>query len=158
MIDALIIGIGATAFLDLASVVRTSLFKAPAASYALVGRWLAHMLRGRFVHQAIAKSTPIKGESLIGWTAHYAIGIAFAVALLVLWPDWVSRPTLGPAILVGIGSVFAPFLIMQPGMGAGFAAARTPNPNAARLRSLITHALFGLGLYAAGWLRVAVFP
>ena len=33
-------------------------------------------------------------------------------------------------------------------MGAGIAASRTPRPNAARLQSLVTHAVFGLGLFA----------
>jgi hypothetical protein len=36
-------------------------------------------------------------------------------------------------------------------MGAGIAASRTPSPAAARLRSLVTHGIFALGLYAAGW-------
>jgi hypothetical protein len=54
-------------------------------------------------------------------------------------------------LLVGIGTVAAPFLLMQPGMGAGMAASRTPAPNAARLQSLLTHAVFGLGLYLGGW-------
>jgi hypothetical protein len=40
---------------------------------------------------------------------------------------------------------------MQPGMGAGVAASRTPRPATARLHSLVTHGIFGLGLYAAGW-------
>jgi hypothetical protein len=31
------------------------------------------------------------------------------------------------------------------------AASRTPAPNAARLQSLLTHAVFGLGLYLGGW-------
>ena len=61
------------------------------------------------------------------------------------------QPTIGPALLVGIGTVAAPFLVMQPGMGAGIAASRTPRPAAARLQSLVTHTIFGLGLYAAGW-------
>jgi hypothetical protein len=54
-------------------------------------------------------------------------------------------------LIVGLGSVAAPFLLMQPGMGAGIAASRTPRPTAARLRSLVTHGIFGLGLYATGW-------
>ena len=58
---------------------------------------------------------------------------------------------IGPALLVGIGTVVAPFLLMQPGMGAGVAASRTPRPAAARVQSLVTHAIFGLGLYASGW-------
>jgi hypothetical protein len=158
LVDAILIGAGATAFLDLASSLRTWFFGTPAANYALVGRWLAHAARGRIVHEAIAKSPAAKGERLIGWSAHYAIGVAFAAALLTAWPHWASQPTLAPAMFVGMGSVLAPFLVMQPGMGAGFFASLTPDPNAARLRSLITHALFGLGLYLAGVARLLVFP
>ncbi|MCZ3133241.1 DUF2938 domain-containing protein, partial [Acinetobacter baumannii] len=54
------------------------------------------------------------------------------------------------ALIVGLASVVFPFLLMQPGMGAGIAARRTPRPGVARLRSLVTHAVFGLGLYASG--------
>jgi hypothetical protein len=107
------------------------------------------MTRGRFVHDAIAKSARMRGERLIGWTAHYLIGIAGV--LLFGWPDWARTPTLLPALTVGIGSVAAPFLLMQPGMGLGVAASRTSNPAAARRRSLTTHAIFVIGLYAAGW-------
>lgn len=150
-VSALFIGIGATAFMDAVAVVRKRLFEVPAADYGLVGRWLAHLPRGRFRHDAIAKSPPVRGERLIGWTAHYAIGVAFASLLLAIWGlDWVCRPTIAPALIVGIGSVAAPFFLMQPGMGAGLAASRTPNPSAARFRSLATHTIFGLGLYVAG--------
>lgn len=70
--------------------------------------------------------------------------------LLALWGlDWARRPSLAPALIVGLGSVAAPFLLMQPGMGAGLAARRTPRPGFARLQSLITHAVFGVGLYLA---------
>ena len=34
-------------------------------------------------------------------------------------------------------------------MGAGVAASRTPHPNAARLRSVVTHTVYGVGLYLA---------
>ena len=94
----------------------------------------------------------MRGERLIGWTAHYLIGIAFAGVLLAIWGlEWARHPTVGPALIVGIASVAAPFLLMQPGMGAGIAASRTPRPAAARLHSLVMHGIFGLGLYAAGW-------
>jgi DUF2938 family protein len=145
---ALLIGAGATLMMDLWGIVRTRLLRVPAMNYGLVGRWLAYLPRGQFRHTPIAASSPVRGELLIGWTAHYAIGIAFAAILLAIFGlDWACRPTLGPALLVGIGSVAAPFLLMQPGMGAGIAASRTPNPLAARFNSLLTHTIFGLGLY-----------
>lgn len=158
MWNVILIGAGATAFLDVASAILFPLFRAPMSNYALVGRWLAHAAHGHVFHDAIAKSAPVKGEAAIGWSAHYLIGVGYAAVLLLVWPNWAATPTLGPAMIVGIGSVLAPFFIMQPGMGAGVAASRTPNPNAARLRALAVHALFGVGLYVAAWARLIVFP
>ena len=145
-------GAGATLVMDIWAIARKRLLGAPAPNYGLVGRWLAHMPRGRFRHDSIAAAAPVRGERLIGWTAHYLIGIAFAAILLGIWGlAWIRHPTIGPALVVGIGTVAAPFLVMQPGMGAGIAASRTPRPAASRLQSLVTHAIFGLGLYVAGW-------
>lgn len=147
----LYIGVGATAVMDLWGLVRKPLLGVAPPNYALVGRWIAHMRRGHFRHDAIAAAAPVRGERVIGWTAHYLTGISFAALLIGIWgPAWVQQPTIGPALAVGIGTVVAPFFLMQPGMGAGIAASRTPRPASARLQSLITHVVFGLGLYAAG--------
>jgi hypothetical protein len=146
-----LIGAGATAVMDLWAIARKRLLGVPPPDYGLVGRWLAHMaLSGRLRHDRISASPAVRGERLIGWTAHYLIGIAFAALLPAIWGStWIRQPTVGPALLVGVGTVAAPFLLMQPGMGAGIAASRTPRPAAARLQSLVTHTIFGLGLYAA---------
>jgi Protein of unknown function (DUF2938) len=157
LLCAVVIGAGATAVMDIWIAARKWLLGIPPLDYALVGRWLGHLARGRFRHQQIAAAQPVQGERLIGWTAHYLIGIAFAAMLLAIWGlDWARHPTIGPALIVGIGSVAAPFLLMQPGMGLGVAASRTPRPAIARLHSLVTHAIFGLGLYAAGWVTGAL--
>jgi hypothetical protein len=110
------------------------------------------MTHGRFRHDSIAASAPVRGEHIIGWAAHYLTGIAFAGLLIGIWGlAWVQQPTMGPALVVGLSTVAAPFLLMQPGMGAGIASSRTPRPASARLQSLVAHAVFGLGLYATGW-------
>ena len=148
--STLVVGAGATVVMDGWGIARQRLLGMPAMDYGLVGRWLGHMARGRFRHERIAAAPPVRGERLLGWAAHYLIGIAFAALLLALCGlDWARQPTIVPALMVGIGSVAAPFLVMQPGMGAGVAARRTPRPGAARLQSLVTHAVFGFGLYAA---------
>ena len=148
----LLIGTGATAVMDLWAIARRQVFGNPLPNYGLVGRWLGHMPRGRFRHASIAASPPVGGERLIGWTAHYLTGMVFAAILLGIGGvDWMHQPALGPALLVGIGTVLAPFLLMQPGMGLGIAASRTPRPGAARLQSLVTHGIFGLGLYVTAW-------
>lgn len=152
LIITLFIGVGATAVMDLWGFARKPLLGIAPPNYGLVGRWIAHMTHGRFRHNSIAASAPVRGEYIIGWTAHYLIGIAYAALLIGIWGlAWVRHPTIGPALAVGIGTVAAPFLLMQPGMGAGIAASRTPRPDSARLQSLITHGVFGLGLYATGW-------
>lgn len=157
LVCALLTGAGATAVLDLWSIVRRRLLGIALPDYGLVGRWLAYMPGGRFRHRSISASPPMPGERLIGWSAHYLIGIAFAAILLGIWGlAWVRHPTIGPALAVGLGTVAAPFLVMQPGMGAGIAASRTPRPAAARLQSLATHAISGLGLYGAGWASSAI--
>ncbi|APV52006.1 hypothetical protein BWI17_21450 [Betaproteobacteria bacterium GR16-43] len=148
---AAILGAGATALVDLWAVARKQFLGTPLPNYGLVGRWIAYFPRGRFRHDSIAASCPLPGEHWVGWIAHYAIGISFAALLLAIQGiGWIAHPTLAPALAVGIATVAAPFLLMQPGMGAGIAASRTPRPTAARIQSLVTHTVFGLGLYAAG--------
>jgi hypothetical protein len=153
VVCALVMGAGATAVIDLWAMVRKRVLGVPSLDYGLVGRWLAYLAQGRFSHQRISTMPRASGERLIGWTAHYLIGIVFAAALLAIWGlEWVRSPTPGPALTVGLVSVAAPFLLLQPGMGLGIAASRTPRPAVARIQTLLTHSIFGAGLYAAAWL------
>jgi len=153
LLHAVPIGAGATVAIDLWAVARRRLLGIAPLDYGLVGRWFAYLAQGRFHHDRIAATPPVPHERTIGWAAHYLIGIAFAALLLAVWGlDWARHPTIGPALIVGIGGVAAPLLVMMPGMGAGIAASRTPHPWAARFQSLVTHTVFGLGLYATGWL------
>lgn len=157
LIRTLLTGVGATVVMDVWAVARQRWLGVPRPDYGMVGRWLGHMVHsGRFRHDRIAAAPAVTGERAIGWAAHTLTGMAFAALLPAIWGvAWLHDPTPGPALLVGVATVAAPFLLMQPGMGAGIAASRTPRPAAARLQSVITHAVFGLGLYAAG--RAASF-
>jgi len=154
ILHAGVIGIGATAFMDLWALAQKRLFGVPSLDYAMVGRWIGHMPRGQFAHNSIASAPSIKGEGLVGWTAHYATGILFAAVLVLIWGrHWAADPTPVPPLIIGIVTVAVPFFIMQPALGAGIAASRAPKPNISRLRSVIAHLSFGLGLYIAaeGW-------
>ncbi len=149
----LLIGAGATAATDVWALLRKRLLGVAPPNYAMVGRWIAHLACGHARHDAIAKAARVTGELAIGWIAHYAIGIAFAGVLPAMFGiHWLRQPTLIPALLVGVGTVLAPFLVIQPAMGAGLAASRTPRPNSARLQSLVNHAVFGSGLFVTATL------
>jgi hypothetical protein len=152
IISTIAIGAGATAIMDLWLALLRH-WRVPSLDYALLGRWIGYFPRGRFMHANINAAAPIRHERIIGWTAHYGIGVLFAALLLVIWGQgWLERPTLRPALIVSTGTLVAPFLVMQPAMGAGFAASKTPRPHVARLRSLVTHSVYGIGLYASAWL------
>ncbi|MDY6976501.1 MAG: DUF2938 domain-containing protein [Pseudomonadota bacterium] len=143
-----LIGIGATLVMDLWALLRQQLFGIAPTNWSMVGRWIGHMKKGRFSHISIANAGSVRGEKAIGWAAHYVIGIGYAVLLFLVFGEaWLFEPTLGPAVVLGIATVVAPFFILQPGMGAGVAASKTPNPNAVRLHSVVNHAVFGVGLY-----------
>ncbi|MFB9354445.1 DUF2938 domain-containing protein [Sneathiella chinensis] len=149
-VRAVSIGIGATLIMDMWAVFLKQVFHIPSLDWAMVGRWIGHFPRGRFFHAGIGTAELIAGERAIGWIAHYGIGIAFAAGLLALMGvEWSYQPTVVPAIAFGVVTVAAPFLVMQPGFGFGIAASKTPAPNTARVRSLMAHTSFGVGLYAA---------
>lgn len=141
------IGIGATATMDvwLALLKRMNV---PTLDFALLGRWVGHWRRGRWMHDAISQAEPLQGEVALGWLVHYAVGIAFAGLLVGIYGiDWTRSPSLAPGLIVGMATVLAPWLLMQPAMGAGIAASRTPAPVRNCLRSLANHSVFGAGLY-----------
>lgn len=150
LIAAVFVGLGATLVMDLWSALLKHAFNISPPNYCLVGRWLAHMPDGVFMHPAISAAARKPAECRIGWIAHYTTGVLFALGLVALTtPAWLLSPTLMPALIFGIVTVVFPLCIMQPSFGLGFAASRAPDPMQARLRSLVNHVVFGLGLYAS---------
>ena len=148
VLPAILIGAGATLVLDVWSLFLQRAFKVPFPNLCLLGRWLGHMPRGKFAHASLANAAHMRAECAVGWIAHYAIGAVFALAFVALAPaGWLGRPTLLPALRFGLVTVLFPYLVMQPAFGLSVAASKTPNPNAARVKSLVSHAVFGIGLY-----------
>lgn len=148
ILGAIVVGIGATLATDIWTLFLKVVFNMPSLSYCLLGRWVLHMPAGKFMHANISTSPPQPSECIIGWIAHYMIGIAFAVTFLFLAPDhWLAQPTLMPALIFGMCTVIIPFFIMQPAYGFGIAASKTAKPMQARMKSFSTHTVFGIGLY-----------
>jgi len=148
--QGVLIGILATALLDIWALIVKHALKLPTANWAFVGRWFGHMPQGVFIHRHIAESTSIRHELAIGWTAHYMTGAVYGLVYLVIIRGVLaSEPSLTSALIFGLVTLAAPWLIMQPGMGAGIFASKTPRPNVVRLVNLSMHVVFGTGLYAA---------
>ena len=151
ILSAILMGLGATLTFDLWGMFLKQAFKVTPSSICLVGRWLRYMPAGTFKHSNIVSAPQKSAECTVGWIAHYLIGITFASGFVALVGNtWLQHPTPLPAIVFGVATVLAPFFIMQPSMGLGFAASKTSNPTQARLRSLMNHTAFGIGLYLFG--------
>ncbi len=145
---AVVVGIGAALIMDLWNLFLRLAFQIPSLNFCFIGRWLSYMPLGTFKHANIAAALKRPAECVIGWTAHFLIAVAFSLMLVLLTSgSWLEHPSLLPALLVGVGTVLIPFCIVQPALGLGIASSRTPNPNQARLKSLMTHTVFGVGLY-----------
>ncbi len=147
LMRAVLIGAGATLVMDAWGFVLRQL-GVKTLNFAFLGRWLGHLPEGKFFHRSIAEAAPVRGELLLGWAAHYTIGISFAALLLAVFGlEWARTPTLLPALIIGVVTVIAPLFILQPALGAGIASTNTPAPLLNSMRSLATHFVFGLGLY-----------
>lgn len=145
--QALCLGIGATVMMDICLLIL-KIFKIPTLNFTFLGRWVGWIFQGKLIHQSIAQSYQIKGEYLLGWIAHYSVGLIFAFSFLcIVGSDWLIHPQFYSALIFGLVTVLIPFFIMQPAMGSGIASSKTPHPFLNCLKSLLNHSVFGCGLY-----------
>ncbi|KZN56872.1 hypothetical protein N474_09635 [Pseudoalteromonas luteoviolacea CPMOR-2] len=142
------LGVSATVLMDVYSLALKYLFKTPPLDYALVGRWVLHFGEQRLMHRTIMHSAPKRGELVVGWGLHYAIGVIFATTFIYLCQILgLDAHHLLWNLLFGVVTLIFPFTVMQPCLGFGFAASKTPSPCLAIFKSAAAHSVFGLGLY-----------
>lgn len=156
-LNGIVIGLIATVVMDAWAVVAKHVLRLPTSDWAFVGRWFGHMPSGKFVHRKISDAAPIRGELVLGWTAHYLIGVAYGVAYVWLAREVLrSFPALVSALLFAYAMLVFPWLVMQPALGAGVFASRVPRPNLTRTVSFSMHTVFGIGLYIGARLLAAI--
>ncbi|WP_336042307.1 DUF2938 domain-containing protein [Acinetobacter dispersus] len=152
LFQILCLGVGATIIMDIWLLLLKRLHL-PSLNFALLGRWVGWIFRGKFIHASIAQSPTIQREYTLGWLAHYSVGILFAFSFVLIVGDvWLRHPQFSSTFIFGVITVLIPFFVMQPAMGAGIASAKTAQPLRNCLRSLINHTIFGCGLYLSAQL------
>jgi len=150
VVSAVGVGIFATLVLDSWALFISRFFGAPVTNWGWVGRWVSGLPSGVYRSTPIAQAAPVPHESALGWLTHYVIGVTYAFAYLTIARAASVEPTLASAVLFGLVTVLAPWLILQPGLGLGFFAAAAARPNLTRTANLISHSIFGVGLFL-GW-------
>ena len=148
-----VIGIGATALMDLWAVFLWKAFSQGAPNWGPPGRWIWHLQSGRIFHDDIMTAAPYRHEHALGWFFHYAVGAVYGM-VLGLWGGmaWFAAPTFLPAFIWSIVTVAAGWFLLQPGLGIGWAASKTPAPNKVRALNLAGHTVFALGLWGTALL------
>lgn len=153
MWSGIVIGIAATILMDVWAMALHFVLGEPKPNWAPPGRWFRHLANGRVFHDSIAAAEPYRHELALGWAGHYAVGILYGVVFaLFMGHDWLAAPTFLPAWLWGMITIAAGWFFMHPGMGLGWAASKTANPNKVRLFSILAHTVFALGLYGTALL------
>lgn len=149
LVQSLVIGATGTLAMDLWALALNRTTGNPLPNWGLVGRWFAWVPRGRIFHGDITRTPAVAYESAIGWIAHYATGIVYAAALILFaGAGWTANPTFLPAFATGMITIAAGWFLLAPGMGAGWAASKTPNPAKSRILNIAAHTAFALGLWA----------
>jgi hypothetical protein len=147
------IGIGATVLMDLWAMFLHLAFSQPRPNWGPPGRWVWHLKDGKVFHDDIADAAPYGHEKALGWAFHYFTGIVYGFILVALvGKAWLDAPTFLPAFILGMVTIGAGWFLLAPGMGAGWAASKRPNPMQIRAFNVISHTVFALGLYGTALL------
>lgn len=147
-VGAIAAGTIATVSLDLWQVGLARICGIPATNWNLVGRWFGHIPGGVFVHENISRSPALAREGAIGWLAQYAISMIYASGYLLLVHVFLrGKAGIASAAAFGLGTVLLPWITLHPGMGLGFFATKAPDPVRVRALSVLSHLIFGLGLF-----------
>lgn len=141
-------GICGTVAMDLWALFLQRLKGQPLPNWGNVGRWAGHLPRGTVFHDDIAMAAPVRGEVALGWAVHYGVGIAYGVIFaLMAGPAWFALPLFLPLWVFSLLTIAAGWFLLQPGMGLGWAASRTPSPWRTRYLGLVAHTVFALGMW-----------
>lgn len=146
----LAMGIAGTAAMDVWALVLNRATGQPLPNWGMVGRWFGHLPRGTVFHGDIAASDRLGGELPIGWAAHYGVGALYGVVwALIAGAVWLADPSFLPVWIFSLLTIAAGWFLLQPGMGLGWAASKTPNPWKVRVLGVLAHTAFALGMWAA---------
>jgi hypothetical protein len=148
LLSTILIGSLATATMDVGGVVGRKLGMVTSESIGIgqLGRWIASMARGRFVHEDLASEPALPRERPLGVLAHYLIGITLTGGYLALLRRRQADPRIATALAYGSATSVLPWLIVYPAYGLGWFGLRARPPGVLLRTSIVGHALFGLGI------------
>lgn len=114
-------------------------------SLAVIGRWAAGLMRGRWRHEDITCEPARTGEEALGIATHYLTGLLLTEAFLLI-PRHGSRPTAMGALGYGVATAALPLLVLFPSLGYGWFGLRSGEATRLDGTMLLGHTAFGIGI------------
>ena len=143
-----LMGLGATVLMDFWALLLYRLARVALPNWALVGRWVMYLPCGRVFHDAISVAQPQPRELQIGWAFHYLVGVIYGVFFTLLAGSaWIAEPTFLPVFVYALATIAAGWFLLHPGLGLGWAASKADSPSKVRIMGLVSHSVFGFGLW-----------
>lgn len=147
-LTGILMGLAGTVAMDIWAWVLARLCVAPFPNWAMPGRWLGHIAKGRLFHADIGAAQPVKGELALGWLLHYGVGVIYGIVFAHLaGVVWVAKPDFLTVWVFSLITIAAGWFLLQPGMGLGWVASKTPNPWKVRGLGLVAHTVFAIGMW-----------
>jgi hypothetical protein len=148
LLEMFLLGIFATVFMDiLAKVVVKKGFVSAVVESKYIGRWVLHMLKGKFTHGDISLAPAWKNEERVSLITHFLIGIGLAGVYLLLEMNFpVMREQFWMPFAFGVATILLPWFWLFPSIGIGYVASKSPRRKDCIILSIINHANFGIGM------------
>jgi hypothetical protein len=156
-IATILIGVGGTLAIDCFTF-SLRMFGIKTHGIQYIGRWLATLPDGVIFHKTIMQSASQPAENILGWIAHYLIGISFAFLFVKLFgQDWLMKPSIIGSLVIPLLTLMVPIFVIQPLFGFGVGFSNLPNQNILLLRIFLIHLFYGFGTYFSGLLISRIF-
>jgi hypothetical protein len=148
IIEAVIMGAFATFFMDsFAGILARRKIIYPFISSETIGRWFLYIFKGKLIHEDINETPSLKYEKIWCPISHYLIGVALAVAYLVLDSNIeFVRENSWMSLVFGIITVCFPWFWLLPSIGMGIMASKSPMRSQIIRTNFINHTNYGIGL------------
>lgn len=115
----------------------------------IVGHWVTFHLPLSLQNQFAGK------ELVIGWIAHYCLGISFAFLLVLIYgKKWFQNPSVFIALMLGCITFVLSLFVIQPILGFGIAFSKYANQPIILLKVVGFHIIYSIGLYIASKIMI----
>ena len=148
IIIGIVTGIIATVLFDIFQISISYAYKVNKTKWNLVGRYFIGLKNHKLFVENIESENSIKNELFIGYFIHYSVGAIYGLIYVIINLLFFDHPSLFLAIFIGFMTVLGAWCYMMPyAYNTGFFASKKEDQFQIMVQNLITHFIFGIGLY-----------